>query len=354
MRFRSAILPGCIGVLLSLSLSSCIVSSRYGKPDIRFAESPVPPAPDYTRLENWAAHPDKKDNADLTPGDSLTAVTNAPVDVFWIHPTIYTYTPNTPYQWNADVNDTRLNRKVDNSTIKLQASAFNGAGNIYAPRYRQAHLYTFMTPFREDHEGALDLAYQDVKAAFVYYLEHWNQGRPFIIASHSQGTRHAVRLLQEMIDGKDLQRQLVAAYIVGYPTLRTEFTSLPVCQSEEQTKCLISWSTYAYDYVPGNGIYARAEDRRNIILVNPLHWKTTTEPAPASLNSGGLLRSMKKTYPGICDAEIHDGLLWAHPPQFPGSFLIRRVKNYHTGDYNLFYMNVRRNAALRSAAFLRQ
>jgi hypothetical protein len=62
----------------------------------------------------------------------------------------------------------------------------------------------------------LDLAYQDVEAAFDYYLQYFNKGRPFIVVRHSQGTTHTLRLLEEKIDNTPLYRQLVAAYVVGY------------------------------------------------------------------------------------------------------------------------------------------
>jgi hypothetical protein len=37
----------------------------------------------------------------------------------------------------------------------------------------------------------------------------------FIIASHSQGTHHSIRLLAEEIDGTDLYSRMVGAYIIG-------------------------------------------------------------------------------------------------------------------------------------------
>jgi hypothetical protein len=119
-----------------------------------------------------------------------------------------------------------LNKKVDESTILNQASIFNGAGRIYAPRYRQAHYFAFVTPFKEDKEAALNLVYNDVKKAFEYYLAHYNQKRPLIIASHSQGTVHATRLMKEYFDGKPLGEKLIAAYIIGIATPKNVFQSI--------------------------------------------------------------------------------------------------------------------------------
>ncbi|GIR73695.1 MAG: hypothetical protein CM15mP76_04220 [Prochlorococcus sp.] len=71
-----------------------------------------------------------------------------------------------------------------------QASAFNGSCNIYAPEYRQATYFSF---FDKDDNGkkALDLAYEDIENAFNYFLEFFNNGKPFIIAAHSQGALHS-------------------------------------------------------------------------------------------------------------------------------------------------------------------
>ncbi len=178
-----------------------------------FEAAKRPQAPNYSQLTSWAAHPDKKDPADLVPkplqGEAL-AVTQK-VDVFFVHPTIFMGKVKGEYLWNGALEDADLNAEVDKTTIKLQASLFNAAGQIYAPRYRQAHLRSFHEPDIEEGNKALALAYGDVKKAFLYYLENNNNGRPFILAGHSQGGRHLKQLMQELVDGQALQKQLVAA-----------------------------------------------------------------------------------------------------------------------------------------------
>jgi hypothetical protein len=172
---------------LSLIIFSCSVKTH--TLTVRYENSPTPAVPDYSKIESWAALPNKVDAADSTPKKSN--VTNnqvsAKADVFFVYPTIFTNAPKNEYQWNADVNDGVLNNDIQRSTLLNQATAFNGACRVFAPYYRQAHLFAFYTPNPEDGKQALELAYQDVKAAFEYYLEHYNQGRPIVIASHSQG-----------------------------------------------------------------------------------------------------------------------------------------------------------------------
>ena len=128
--------------------------------------------PDYNNLSSWASHPLKKDNADSIPLElKVNDVNELNVDVFFIHPT--TYTDINFKSYNADINDTLLNEKTDNSSILYQASVFNENCRIFAPRYRQAHISCFYTddsiskPF-------FDTAYSDIKSAFEYYLKNYN------------------------------------------------------------------------------------------------------------------------------------------------------------------------------------
>jgi len=127
----------------------------------RFVESPVPPPPDYSKEQFWTALPNRRDGADRTPTGLRDAQDSAMVDVFYVHPTLYTTKPRTEYRWNQDLRDRRLNREIDRLPTLYQASVFNGAGKIYAPRYRQAHYSAFLTPNLEDKEKSLGIAYSD-------------------------------------------------------------------------------------------------------------------------------------------------------------------------------------------------
>ena len=90
----------------------------------------------------------------------------------------------------------------------------------------------------------LILLMNDLKTAFQYYLDHYNQGRPIIIASHSQGTTHAERLLKEFFEDKPLKSKLVVAYIIGMAIPKNYFSSLGPCKDSTQTGCFVGWRTY--------------------------------------------------------------------------------------------------------------
>ena len=327
---------------LSTLFSSCLV-----KPNMPFTQQARPAAPDYSDPSGWAALPELEDKADWTPAPDLPdQQAEAEVDVFFLHPTIYIGNKGEK-NWNGPIDDPKLNKKTDNSTIQYQASVFNGAAKVYAPRYRQAHLHSYYA--HEDSTSALkafDLAYADAKRAFEYYLENYNQGRPIIIASHSQGTTHAKTLLKEFFDGKPLQEQLVAAYIIGIAVEANFFESIPPCESPEQVSCFCTWRSFKYGYLP-----RWFEPNSNVVATNPLLWETSSIPAPKELSLGLVVPSYDGYFPQRVDAQVHDGLLWVHKPKFPGSFLFRR-RNFHIADYNLFYVDIRENARVRVEAFL--
>jgi hypothetical protein len=313
----------------------------------RFSTCPCPPSPNYAQPEHWSALPSKNDPADDCPRGLKNNQNDAQADVFFIHPTTYTEEPKTEFIWNQDLRDAGLNKGVDESPIRYQASAFNAAGKIYAPRYRQAHYSVFLTSHKDDKQAALDTAYNDVEQAFLYYLAHWNQGRPIIIASHSQGTIHAARIIKEHILGTPLQQQLVAAYLVGMPVPYDSLPGLPACANDSATGCFLSWSSYERGFVPP--YYPLALERA--VCVNPISWELNENYIDKSKQVGAVLRPFSNTLPRICDAQVHGGILWITKPKFPGSRFYTNP-NYHIGDINLFYLDVRQNALNRVNTFM--
>lgn len=327
-------------VLLLAGIASCV-----SVPKGHFGTG-LPDPPDYSQSRYWAALPERKDNTDKVPiAEWKDNQATATVDVFFLHPTTYTGKPGEK-QWNADLNNAAVNQRTDDMSMKYQASVFNGVGKIYAPRYRQAHLNCFFTKFVQDAEKALDLAYADVKASFEYYLEHYNQGRPFIIAAHSQGTYHAKRLLAEFVDGQPLEKQLVVAYLAGLTVPADIFKTIGPCQRPEDTGCFCSWRTFKEGYIPPKLHFPDT----NFVVTNPVTWDVTRPDAAASLNLGGVLRDFNKVYPQLVQTRIYKDLLWVSKPRFPGSFLLT-TKNYHIADYNFFYADIRKNAEDRVSAF---
>ncbi len=304
--------------------------------------------PDYSSLNYWAAHPWKKNPSDSVPTPLRNNfVKDSLADVFFIHPTTLTDTADN--RWNAAIDDGTLNAKTDYSTILYQASVFNEQCRIFAPRYRQAHIKAFYIPIAIA-QPYFDTAYEDVKNAFEYYLQHYNNGHPIIIASHSQGTKHAGRLLKEFFENKPLQKQLVCAYIIGLPVPENYFTSIPPCKDATSTGCFVSWRTYHRGYTEPNFV---AKENFKAIVINPLTWTQDTVFAPSTKNLGGVLINFNKIVPHTVDANIHNNILWASKPNVLGKIFYTK-QNYHIGDINLFYMNIKENVKARIGAFLKK
>ncbi len=342
--------------LLLLTLIFSIISCSPKIPKTAYEETKIPTAPDYAKKENWAALPTEKDQADRTPDPTLLDLqATAEADVFWLHPTTYTKKRGNTL-WNAPTNDPKLNKTTDNGSILNQASIFNGAGKVYAPRYRQAHIQAYYTENKTAAKKAFALAYSDVKSAFEFYLKEYNpvnpstgERRPIVIASHSQGTNHATQLLKDYFDGKELQKYLVAAYLVGMPIQKDTFQNIKVCETPEETNCFCSWRTWKYGHTPK--VYS---PNNNIAVTNPLTWTTDPKLASEELNKGTVLQKFEKNFTeNLVDAKVQDGVLWAHKPKFRGSIFVT-FKNYHIVDLNFYYVNVRENAMARVKAFLDQ
>lgn len=334
--------------VLIISLSGCNKMPYQLKS--HFSENLIPSVPDYSKTENWASLPTKNDPADQVPLKSnlKDGQAEAKVDVFFLHPTIFTRQPESQYEWNADVNDDKMNTSVDNSTILNQASAFNGSGKIYAPRYRQANYHAYVTTDKDDKKKSLDVAYSDVKASFEYYLKNYNQGRPIVIASHSQGTTHATRLIKEFFDNQPLQKQLVAAYIIGIATQPNVFDSIKPCKTGDETGCFVSWNTYGRDFYPKLHRFGL----NTAVSTNPLTWTLDSTYAPASLNRGGVGPKFTM-YPNIVDAQNHQGMVWINRPNIKGSKLVKN-ESWHIADINFFYVNIRENLANRVETYFKK
>ena len=293
-------------------------------------------APDYSTTESWSALPFNKAVAYVLPkGETWVSDSLKEVDVFYVHPTIY----QKGSLWNAGLDMKKINRKVDKYPVRLQASVFNASCRVYAPRYRQAVVGVFYDE-SVDGDKALNLAYQDVKRAFEYFLENHSNGRPFIIAGHSQGTHHTRRLLREMIDTTELKDRIVAAYIIGFTLVDTLYENLKICDSADETGCYVTWMSYKKDFVP-DGVWHKKTQS-----INPLTWTTDTGNVIVEDYSSTVVFNPKRIRTRKMEVQIADiggNVLWVDTkaPWF------RFMKNLHIADYGLFYMDIRKNVKTR-------
>ena len=334
-----------IFILLCFGLFSC--ADRYKIYTSKYQFVSTDGKPVYNDLDYWAAHPWKKDPADSFPSELINETRDSVVDVFFLHPTTHTKRSQKKIL-NAGISDSYINAKTDYSTILYQATVFNQHARVFAPRYRQAHLKAFLMRDKKVSAQAFEIAYQDVKAAFEYYLTHWNKQRPIIIAAHSQGSFLAERLLKDFFENKALKSKLVVAYIAGWPVPKNYYAGLSMCVDSLSTNCLCSWRTLKKGFIP----YYYRKENNSSFATNPLSWTITEEHISRKNNKGSVLGNFNKIYPHTTDAQLHGGFLWVHKPNFPWSFLLR-TRNYHIGDINLFYMNIRENVEQRIRSYFK-
>jgi hypothetical protein len=329
------------------TLFSCSKKNYSIKPNYQFKS--MDGSPDFSDLHYWAAHPWKWDPSDsVSKKYKQSFKKDSLADVFFLYPT--TLLDEKDGRWNAPIDDPLINANTDYTTILYQLSAFNEKCRVFSPRYRQAHIKAFFSTDTINAIRAFDTAYADIKKSFEYYLYNLNKGQPIIIASHSQGTKHAARLLSEFFDGKSLQKKLVCAYILGMPTPENYFKKIPTCKDSSSTGCFVGWRTYKDGYI--DSVYV-AKEKIKSLVTNPLTWNCDGTYANKNFNTGSILKNFNKVKTGVVDARVHQNVLWTCKPKFFGNIFLTS-KNYHVGDINLFYDNIRRNVNTRIREYLKQ
>ena len=303
-----------------------------------FDKSPEIVKPNYSDKDSWAVLPENIPDEISTFNIDKN---KKEADVFFIYPTLID--SKNQREWNSDIWDEDIRNDVINRPVKYQASAWLDAGNLYVPYYRQAHIRVFNDKFRVDGDKALNLAYNDIKEAFSYYLENFNNDKPFIIASHSQGTVHAKRLISEFIDGKELQKKLIAAYLVGIKVFEDEFKNIKPMNSPDETGGFVTWNTFKFNKYPRKDNYENWF--KGGVTTNPITWDDSKE-TKKDLHKGLLYRDLKIFSQNI-DIKLIDGIVWSSIPNVPGKILLQTVRSYHFADINLFWVDIRENAKLR-------
>lgn len=335
-------------------------------PTVPFEESPKDSGPDYTQIANWLARPEIELHPGLWTPEGYQPAPKPGAVVFYVAPTAYLSRD----RWNAPLHDPEDEGTNNRLAIYLrgQASVFNGVASIYAPRYRQATFGAFLTS-KQDALHALDLAYSDVSKAFDTFLATVSNDRPIILAAHSQGSLHLLRLLQEKVAGKPVANRIVAAYVVGWPVSQTTDVpalGLPQCTRRDQAGCLLSWQSFAepadpsaiievYDATPGlNGQPRRGTD---MVCTNPLTGGAEAE-APREANLGALVPtdariSSAKLKPRHVGARCEGrGFLMIGEAPEGFDYYVLPGNNYHVYDYALFWANLRADVEARLNAYL--
>jgi len=352
------ILPLVAACWLSITLAACGSDTS----------NSAPVATDYSKAANWLSVPSQ-----------LDPVKN--VDVFYVYPTAYFAGSGDPIIGQIDNASMVAGAK---SWFQKQATAFADVGNIYAPYYRQADaFYTLALPTTDAvYDFISGTPATDVTAAFDYYIKTYNNNRPFILVSHSQGSTVVALLLQNYMKNNPLVYQrMIAAYAIGWSFTQDYFDRNPhlkFAQDADDTGVIISYNTQSPSFTGRNPVVFPGA-----MAINPISWTRTATQAPASANVGSLrLYDATATAPfyqgdviipvqmvtGYADAQIAaidpatsaldpnsatsvvlcssvDPATFTRPSPFAPGF-------YHSYDYAFYYGNLAANAANRVTRFL--
>jgi len=302
------------------------------------------------------------DYADSYNWVSLPTMIDKKVDVFYVYPTIYV--GKTPQ--NMDISDSSLRENAQGLLI-AQAGVYSPHANLFAPFYRQqSAALQSMEAANGGKDAFKDPVFQvgarDVERAFDYYLEHLNPDRPFILASHSQGTMTLINLMRKRFKDPALQKRLVAAYLIGYTITKDDLEKYPwmkLAQGKDDIGVIISFNTEGANAGPSPVLLPDA------VAINPLNWKTDTTIAERSTNlgarffddkTGELLEEIPHFAAAHLDAD--KGILVVTDMKTPKSKKIdlshmgRWSKGvYHRYDYAFWYMNLQKNVGDRIEAY---
>ena len=298
---------------------------------------------DYSKPEHWL---------------SLPLSSEKMVDVFYLYPTSYQKINATdPNICDID-NPSML--KTSKNNLAGQASAFETVANIYAPYYRQVDArYVLSLPLEEQGKFIGGIPVSDAIAAFDYYIKHYNQGRPFILAGHSQGSNIMLYLLSDyMKKNPKVYDRMIVAYVIGYSVTKDYLAGNPhlkFSKGPDDTGVIVSYNTEAPDVTGNNPVLLPGA-----LVINPITWTRTEDPASAAENLGSFVSDEQgnfRTIMNFADArvDINRGVVVCSTVDVeklsPGNPVFGRGV-YHMYDFPFYYYNIRENAAKRIESFL--
>jgi hypothetical protein len=403
-----AVVVGLSKVMLSVFDTQAMIMAFVPKHPV--ADEVMPPAPDYTKAEAWAALPNESEQVNIEPlqeekdlianlkklqalqetikeiysdyepientstKDGATAVisidaaghlrgiSNPLHDVFFIHPTTYMK----PTQWNAAFDDASAKPMLESIALKNMAVAFDGY--LHAPRYRQATTGAFYDQSGQG-EIAKQRAYQDILAAYDNFMERRDTNRPFTLVGHSQGALHLLNLLKDRVTGSKERSHLIAAYVIGWPVSIEEdldAIDMKACENENEVGCVISWMSFAVGadttdlktwYDASIGLSGKPRAASTMLCTNPLNWVIGGD-ADAGLNKGSVVLTpgdtpLPEPVANLTGATCKDGFLFVSPNLGPEwQVMDLGGGNLHFYDINLYWTNIWSNTLTREATWV--
>jgi len=295
---------------------------------------------DYTKKTNWMY---------------ISTNPQHEVDLLYIYPTV---------SWNSkdgQISDMdNVHKKGAQYAYKIQGSAFSPYTNVFVPYYRQVTLEkAFQVGSAKGYEEFLknSVVRTDVYAFLDTYFEKYNNGRPFILAGHSQGSAIIKVILSDYMKAHpEYLKRMVAAYPIGFGVTKDWLKAnkqLKFAKGETDTGVIISWNTEGPNATMDSMLIPD-----NTIAINPINWKRNEKLATVEENKGSLDEKKLKIVKGTADAKLdlkRGAVICTTSTNYTTKdFKVDTFgdKSLHTGDYGLYYMNIRENGLKRIEAYL--
>jgi hypothetical protein len=293
-----------VGAILSLAaviFRGDIISTTLD-PKEPFQTYEPPPAPNYAERQSWARLPDQP---------TRWTVNDGPADIFFIHPTTF----NGGEDWNGPIGEPRADRILTRTMIPNYAGPFQAVGRVFAPRYRQASLYSFLTN-RDDAREARRFAYGDVRAAFMEFAGRYNRGRPLIIVGVEQGGQLAARLAADVVvTNPNLMRRLAGVYVIDAVVPADDYrpgSALPACGRRGEARCMVAWAGVAND----------DKETAERILPRAFVWNAAGQLEPLGARAALCVNPLTGGAGGVAEARFSlgaanaSGMEWGARPAF--------------------------------------
>ena len=298
--------------------------------------------PDYADTSSWAY---------WRVGESK------PADLFIVCPTVDLGTGGNKNMSLAD-NEAKKNFY---GALNMERGIYEQHCRMYAPYYRQAVLADYDLPANEA-EPYFNLAYKDVRAAFVYYMQHENNCRPFVLAGFSQGAEMCLRLLKEFGNDDFVKNNMVACYAIGWrftPQEAEQYPYIRPAQSADDLGTVIMFNSEAAEVTESLMVPQGTKS----FCINPLNWRTDEKAAAKTLNAGACFTdssgSITREVPQLtgCYIDTERGVLKVtdvDKKDYPPVLSVFTDGVYHLYDYQFFYRNLQQNVNLRIKTFMEE
>ncbi|MDF2942611.1 MAG: hypothetical protein K0S01_1469 [Herbinix sp.] len=302
-------------------------------------------ATDYSNKKHWL---------------SLPVSGEKEVDIFYLYPTVWQ---------KAEVGEPNI-CEIDNTSMLIgaksafenQATAFETVGNIFAPYYRQVDATYCLSLPVEEHEKIIGgTPSSDVIAAFDYYIKNYNNGRPFILAGHSQGSNVLLYLLSDYLyKNPAVLSRMIVAYVIGY-SVTDEYLEknphLKFAEGPDDTGVIVSYNTEGLEVEGENPVVLPGS-----IAINPINWSRGNGLATAKENLGSLMTNEAggtTLLSNYADAQVNTSRGTVICSTVNVEEVAKLNDNfpkgvYHSFDYALYYYNIRENATNRTKLYLSQ